>query len=186
MTQFPYFTEPMQHEQAAVNPAAWQALAAQKSRLLTKLTCLACKVAQLHDAMLDPLLLKGLCLALDASYQIEDAAVIEAHCAAVDVVLQAHGLPLESKLPPLCPTEDDLYKDLQLQLLSLLHPIAQTAYSALLLGKRSYHINFFFYMALSALPTAPAAHLETLLLRARGIYSFSLELLDQALHTPQA
>lgn len=185
MTELRYWTKEMQAEQGALSAPqqreALAALALSQAQLLRQLTAFACGMLRRHDADFDPLVLKGLCLALGPCHKPADAASLAQHITAMDEILAMHGFSITLAPEQILPPEDLLGRAMQRQILSDLCAIAQKAYSAYLLDRRSYHVNYFLYQALAALTTeSKHTQLEALLLRARSIHAFCDELLHKA------
>lgn len=184
MTQ--YFTEEMQKDQILASTDTWKATQYQiknlKNNLLNKLMALAVSSIRLHDACIDPLLIKGLCLALDYNYREEDGNIIQKHCDAVEKELKSRNFTANQNFCNILNEEGQEVKELKLQALSCLLPIAQNAYSALLLGEKSYHVNFFFYQTLGVVATETnLKQLEALISQSRKVAVFCMEFLEKAL-----
>lgn len=179
-----YFTEEMQRDQLTACTDNWKATQCQlmnlKNNLLNKLMSLAVSSLRMHDACLDPLLIKGLCLALDNNHREEDIDSIQKHLDAVNEKLKA-DIFIENKNYILS-EENQQLKELKLQALTCLLPIAHNAYHAMLLGKKSYHVNFFFYQTLGIVSgNAKVSQLEALISRSRSVAIFCMELLEKEL-----
>lgn len=185
MTPFCYLTDEIQRDQALVNTDNWRnmyyELKKSKEALMNKLITLATSSLSMHDAQFDPLVIKGLCLALDHTYRMEDILHIRQHCEAVDEILGCLSINTQLNASVVPGAADDEKKFIQVQILSNLLSIAQKAYIAFLLGKRSYHVNFFFYQALSFISSDPTKEqLEALLCKSHAITLLCIDLLEKA------
>jgi len=185
MTQFYYLTDEIKIDEALVYTDNWRdmyyELKKLRGDLMNKLITLATASLSLHDAQLDPLIIKGICLALDHTYKIEDIVHIREHCVALDNILVCRNINTQLRVSCVPGAEDDEKKSLQVQILSNLLPIAQQAYIAFLLGKRSYHVNFFFYQALTFISSDPTIEqLEALVCKSRAATLLCTELLENA------
>jgi hypothetical protein len=186
MTPYYYLTEEIQRDQALVHTNNWrnlfQELKHLKDTLMNKLITLATFSMSMHNAQLDPLVIKGLCLALDHTYRIEDVARIREHCEILDQAHVSLKINTQPNLFVIPAAEDEAKKTLQVQILSDLLPIAQKAYMAWLLGKSSYHVNFFFCQALTCISSSDpkTEQLETLILKSRAANLLCTELLEKA------
>jgi len=177
-------TEDIQRDQALVQSAQWRQefdeLTQLKTELMSKLVPIATASALLHDALLDPFIIKGLCLALDHSYKAEDLEGLRHHSEALEQILISRKLTKRDI--SLVPAQEDREKGaLQLQLIAMLLPIAQKTYTAWLFGKRSYFVNFFLCQAVNLIYANPTIkQLETLLIKARGVNLLCMELLEKS------
>lgn len=186
MAQLCYLTNEIQNEQALVHTENWKNMSHElkdlKETLLSKLIRLAIKSVSMHNAQLDPLVIKGLCLALDRTYRVEDFERIREHCEVLDKALDSlsvNNVQLNSFSVP--GANDEGNRALQIQILETLLPTAQKAYLAWLLGKHSYHVNFFFYQALTSISSDPrTAQLKSLIEKSQTISLLCTELLESA------
>lgn len=185
MAQFCYLTDEMQKDQALVHTETWKDVYGElkdlKETLLNKLIRLSAATLSLHNAQLDPLIIKGLCLALDHTYRIEEIKHIREHCEALDEALASPRNKVQVQSFSIPGADDEEKKVLQLQILANLLPIAQKAYLAWLLGKHSYHVNFFFYQALYSISSNPKiGQLKALIEKTQAVSVLCVELLRNA------
>lgn len=185
MAEFCYLTDEMQRDQALIYTENWkkmyQELKSLKDTLMNKLIRLSAPSLSLHDAQFDPLVIKGLCLALDQTYRVEDINRIHEHCEALDKALASVNINAQMNSFSIPGAEDEEKKALQVQILASLLPIAQKANIAWLLGKRSYHVNFFFYQALTKISSNPTIdQLKALSEKSRAVTLLCVELLEHA------
>lgn len=185
MEQFGYLTKEIQSDQEIVQTENWKnmydELKSSKSTLMNKLIKLSRATVSLHNAQLDPLVIKGLCLALDHNYRVQDIRRIHEHCEALDKALATLSVKKELNSFSIPDGEDEEKKALQVLVLANLLPIAQKAYIAWLLGKQSYHVNFFFYQALTAISSNPRiGQLRALIDKTQTITLHCVELLESA------
>jgi hypothetical protein len=183
MSQTFQLTEEMQEDQTLVHTDHWKTLYSEltdlKDTLLSKLMQLATASVCLHDAQLDPLIIKGLCLALDCTYRSEDIPRIRDHCAVIDQALVAHNGTKPTVLTT--PTvEDPEIIALRAELLSNLLPTAQKLYLAWLFGKTSYHVNFFLCQVLHSLAFNPSlAQLKSFVFQFKNINLICVNMLKK-------
>lgn len=182
MTQCFYLTEEMQKDQTLVHTDNWRNLYDEltnlKDTLLSKVMQLATASVCMHDAQLDPLIIRGLCLALDCTYRSEDIAQIRDHCTVLDQVLVAHT-STKPNLSAIHATEDAEKKALKIEILSNLLPVAQKLYLAWLFGKSSYHVNFFLCQVLNSLSSNPTLdQLKSFVFQFKNINLICAEMLE--------
>lgn len=125
---------------AAQNAGAWQ------EGLTVKLMALASITLRSHDAQRDGLLIEGILLTGD---QTAEAGRVDACMAALDAVLQ--DSPLPTQIADIRRATSAETAALKAFLLAGLRALADAAKQAADLGKRSYHVNYFFYQSLAIL-----------------------------------